>query len=166
MTYIFEKNSKNYEQMGGKATALSKMGNVIHNIPDWFGVSYTGFHTEKKEILEEAKNEIQMKLKDFPEDEYFAVRSSAGNEDSSENSFAGQFETFLYVKKENVLEKVREVYMSAFADRVDVYRKENQIEEIMVPSVIVQKMVKFQFVKHPKYGKKLKMDKLQKLIPV
>lgn len=29
----------------------------------------------------------------------FAIRSSAGYEDSSENSFAGQFDTFLYVKK-------------------------------------------------------------------
>ena len=31
--------------------------------------------------------------------------------------------------------------MSAFSERIETYRKENNIDEIMVPSVIVQKMV-------------------------
>ena len=69
---------------------------------------------QKKEILEEATEEIKIKLKEFPNDTYFAIRSSATNEDSKENSFAGQFDTFLYVKKENVISKVKQVYMSAF----------------------------------------------------
>lgn len=142
MKYVLEKNNKNYELMGGKATALSKMRMVIDNIPNWFTVSYTGFDIENKCIIEETKKEIEESLKEFPEDEYFAVRSSAGNEDSAENSFAGQFDTFLYVKKLDVIEKVLEVYMSAFSERIETYRKENNIKEITIPSVIVQKMVK------------------------
>lgn len=142
MKYVLEKNSKNYELMGGKATALSKMGMVIDNIPNWFVVSYTGFGIENKCIIEEAKKEIEDSLKEFQEDEYFAVRSSAGNEDSVENSFAGQFDTFLYVKKSEVIGKVLEVYMSVFSERIETYRKENNIKEITIPSVIVQKMVK------------------------
>ena len=35
MNYVLEKNSESYELMGGKATALSKMGKAIDNIPDW-----------------------------------------------------------------------------------------------------------------------------------
>ncbi len=31
--------------------------------------------------------------------------------------------------------------MSAFSERIEIYRKENNIEEVMIPSVIVQKMI-------------------------
>ena len=141
MKYVIEKNSDKYELMGGKATALSKIGKVIDNIPDWFVVAFTGFNKETKNILDEAKFEIEKKLQEFSENEYFAIRSSAGNEDSSDNSFAGQFDTFLYVKKQDVIQKILEVYLSAFSERIETYRKENNIEEIMIPSVIVQKMV-------------------------
>lgn len=141
MKYVLENKSENYDVMGGKAVALSKIGMLINNVPEWFCISFEGFDINTKEILEEAKNEIKEKLKDFPDEELFAIRSSAGNEDSSENSFAGQFETFLYIEKKNVLEKVLEVYMSAFSDRIETYRKENNISEITIPSVIVQKMV-------------------------
>ena len=141
MNYVLEKDSDNYEFMGGKGTALSKIGKAIDNVPDWFVISYSGFDVERKQIKEDARIEIEEKLKDYDESGYFAVRSSAGNEDSSENSFAGQFDTFLYVKKEDVIKKVLEVYMSAFSDRIETYRKENNIEEITIPSVIVQKMI-------------------------
>ena len=141
MKYVIKKDSQNYELMGGKATALSKLGKAINNIPDWFVVSYTGFDVTNRELLEDARKEIEERLESFSDEEYFAVRSSAGNEDSAENSFAGQFETYLYVKKMDVTQKVLEVYMSAFSERIETYRKENNIEELMIPSAIVQKMV-------------------------
>ena len=141
MKYVLDKNSNHYELMGGKAQALSKLGKIVDNIPDWFVISYEGFDQENKIVFQDAKEEIEKKLKKFSDDEYFAIRSSAANEDSAANSFAGQFETFLYVRKENVIEKVLEVYLSAFSSRVKKYRKENNIEEVTIPSVIVQKMV-------------------------
>ena len=79
MKYIIEQDSKKYELMGGKGTALAKLGQVIDNIPKWFAVSYLGFDMQKKEILEEATEEIKIKLKEFPNDTYFAIRSSATN---------------------------------------------------------------------------------------
>ena len=115
MKYVLEKESDNYELMGGKATALAKIGKAINNIPDWFVVSYLGFNIDKKTIKKGAEEEIKEKIKKFSEDDYFAIRSSAGNEDSAENSFAGQFETFLYVKKSEVLrENFRSVFISIF----------------------------------------------------
>ena len=141
MEFILEKYSDKYELMGGKATALSKMGKVIDNIPDWFVITYEGFDIKERRILEEAEKEINERIKDYPENTYFAIRSSAGNEDSKENSFAGQFDTFLYVKKENVIDKVKDVYMSAFSNRIEIYRKENNIKDITIPSIIVQKMI-------------------------
>lgn len=141
MKYVIEKNSQNYEKMGGKGTALAKIGMAIDNIPEWFAVSFEGFDLEKREIKEDVREEVSEKLKEFPDDTYFAVRSSAANEDSKENSFAGQFDTFLYIKKDDVFDKIKEVYMSVFSERIESYRKENNITEICVPSVLVQKMV-------------------------
>lgn len=115
MKYVLEKDNDNYELMGGKATALAKIGKAINNIPEWFVISYTGFDIDEKSLKIDAKEEIQEKLKDFSEDAYFAIRSSAGNEDSAENSFAGQFETYLYVKKSEVIRKsFRCLYVSIF----------------------------------------------------
>ena len=74
MKYVLESDSNNYELMGGKATALSKIGKVIDNIPSWFVVTYTGFNKETKSIIEEAKLEIEKKLQEFSENDYFAIR--------------------------------------------------------------------------------------------
>ena len=95
--YVIEKNSLEYNLMGGKGTALAKIGMAIDNIPDWFAVSYEGFDLELKEIKQGVYEEVMERLKSFPDDTCFAVRSSAANEDSKENSFAGQFDTFLYI---------------------------------------------------------------------
>ena len=138
MKFILESTSKEYELMGGKATALAKMGMSIDNIPSWFVLSYTGFDKQSKDISQEALSELKERVS-LLEDGYYAVRSSASNEDSTDNSFAGQFETFLYVPKDEIIKKVKEVYLSAYSSRVEQYRKENNIDEISIPSVIVQK---------------------------
>ena len=141
MNFVYEKNSLKYELIGGKATALSKIGRAIDNIPDWFVVSFIGFDTNRKVIKADAIEEIKEKLNGFDDDTYFAIRSSAASEDSNANSFAGQFDTFLYVKKADVISKVKDVFMSGFSDRVMAYKKENNIKEETIPAVIVQKMV-------------------------
>ena len=141
MKFVFEKDSKEYSKMGGKATALAKIGRAIDNIPDWFCVTFEGFDLENKEIKPEAIEEIKSKLNDFSDDTYFAIRSSAASEDSNANSFAGQFDTFLYVKKQDVIARVKDVYMSGFSDRVTAYKEENNINKVTVPAAIVQKMV-------------------------
>ena len=75
-------------------------------------------------------------------DKYYAVRSSSIEEDSETFSFAGQFETFLYVRREEMEEKIKEVWLSSFSPHIMKYRKEGNINnEINVPSVIIQEMV-------------------------
>ena len=92
-------------------------------------------HKIKEEFLKEIENIAE-------NDSYYAVRSSSIEEDSSNFSFAGQFETYLYVKKENIMEKVKEVWISSFSSHVMKYRKEGKINnEINVPAVIIQEMV-------------------------
>ena len=90
-------------------------------------------------INEDFKKEIFSMVKD---EEYYAVRSSSIEEDSDNFSFAGQFETFLYVTKEELFEKIREVWLSSFSSHIMKYRFEKKINnKINVPAVIVQKMV-------------------------
>ena len=92
-------------------------------------------HEIKEEFLAEIENIAE-------NNSYYAVRSSSIEEDSSNFSFAGQFETYLYIKKENIIEKVKEVWISSFSSHVMKYRKEGKINnEINVPAVIIQEMV-------------------------
>ena len=73
-----------------------------------------------------------------------AVRSSAVCEDAPDASFAGQFETFLNVSgEEQLLQKIKDCFASAFNDRVIAYRDEKNVAHLeFAVSVGVQKMVR------------------------
>ena len=76
MNFVYEKNSLKYELIGGKATALSKIGRAIDNIPDWFVVSFIGFDTNRKVIKADAIEEIKEKLNGF-DDNFFMYLEDA-----------------------------------------------------------------------------------------
>lgn len=70
---------------------------------------------------------------------FVAVRSSAIVEDGKRYSYAGQFESFLGVTKEDVLSKVKLCWNSLFSQRVLAYSKDaNNIGKM---AVIIQEMV-------------------------
>ncbi len=73
-----------------------------------------------------------------------AVRSSGVAEDAPEDSFAGQFETFLNVSgKKELLKALKECLASSFGDRVIAYREEKGIDHLeFALSIGVQKMVR------------------------
>ena len=119
-------------KIGGKAGALARLSGVVENIPDWFSVGIDGA----------SKEEISEALQKFDDETKFAVRSSAADEDGLDNSFAGQFETYLNIPKSGVLENIKKVRDSALTDRVDAYKHERGIETISPPAVLVQRMVK------------------------
>jgi pyruvate,water dikinase len=75
--------------------------------------------------------------------EFFSVRSSAVDEDSSRFSFAGQLESFLYVMPDETLfESIRKCFASAYASRVMTYRMSQGLPLTGVrPSVIIQEMI-------------------------
>jgi len=78
---------------------------------------------------------------DFPGTSWFAVRSSAVEEDGAETSFAGQFESFLFVRAEDIPAKIREVWLSAFSGRVAAYRETNNLQAQPGIAVIIQEMI-------------------------
>ncbi|MEK7658638.1 MAG: PEP/pyruvate-binding domain-containing protein [Patescibacteria group bacterium] len=83
----------------GKANSLIELRKRGFNVPPFFVLN--AFDKEDKIIA--GINEI------LPGVEYFAVRSSAKNEDSKEKSYAGQFYSALGVSKEHLFEEFTKV---------------------------------------------------------
>jgi len=74
---------------------------------------------------------------------YLSVRSSATTEDSSEFSYAGQLDSFLFRKTdEEILEAVTGCWASGYSDRAVAYRAMKNISQSDVKvAVVVQKMI-------------------------
>lgn len=70
------------------------------------------------------------------------MRSSGTKEDGSDDSFAGQFDTYLFVSKEKLIEQIIECHNSVKSDRILAYCASKNInpDDIKV-AVVVQKMV-------------------------
>ncbi len=98
---------------------------------------------EKIDIPEKLKHEVGERLKEFGEDNFFAVRSSATAEDLPGASFAGQQDTFLNIRGfENILINIRKCWVSLFTDRAILYRMEKGFSHREVKlSAVIQKMV-------------------------
>lgn len=78
-----------------------------------------------------------------PAADFFAVRSSCTGEDSASASFAGQMDTFLFVRgRAAVAEAVRKCWASAYGARALSYRRQKGLDPIDVAAgVVVQRMV-------------------------
>lgn len=71
-----------------------------------------------------------------------AVRSSATSEDTGATSFAGMHETFTNVgSADDLLDRVRHCWMSAYGQRVIAYRHSQGMSEEPTLAVVVQRMV-------------------------
>lgn len=73
---------------------------------------------------------------------FVSVRSSGGAEDGERSSFAGQHKSFLYVSREELLDKIRECIASAWNPSVVAYRMKQEVGMVnMHFAVIIQKMI-------------------------
>ncbi len=87
-----------------------------------------------------------------------AVRSSAVAEDSADASFAGQFETFLGVDSDNLLDSVKACWASTVNARVRAYAASHGVGDAMTIAVVVQSQIDAEssgvlFTANPKSGK-------------
>ncbi|OGD52566.1 hypothetical protein A3J78_00015 [Candidatus Beckwithbacteria bacterium RBG_13_35_6] len=72
----------------------------------------------------------------------YAVRSSANFEDGVNCSFAGLFDTFLGVSKDNLMDAIKRCYASIFSLQVLTYCLYNKLDFSQIKmAVIIQKMV-------------------------
>ena len=73
---------------------------------------------------------------------WWAVRSSAVDEDGAEHSFAGLLDSYLGVSRDGLAERVADVWRSALGERVMLYRESRGIQTpLQPPAVIVQALV-------------------------
>lgn len=71
-----------------------------------------------------------------------AVRSSAPDEDGRHHSFAGQLKSFLYVRDDELAERVADVWRSGFERSVYAYRSQHGLPlPPPAPAVLVQRMI-------------------------
>ncbi len=145
----------------------SKIDNLIIlkenniNVPDFIIIKYEDIvknSSEFEELLNNSKylssHDLSVKLKKlFDEkiniklnlelgDDLYSVRSSSNIEDGLKNSFAGQFDTFLNVKKEDINEKIKLCFKSLYNENVLEYIRKNNIKVAdLKMNVLVQKMI-------------------------
>ncbi len=91
--------------------------------------------TVYEEIEEGIKKQVELFDQAFPE-ELWAVRSSAVCEDGS-HSFAGQFDTELQIKQENIVTAYLHVLAGRFTDRAVKYRIHNNFREVDTPMAVL-----------------------------
>ncbi len=122
-----------------KANNLWYASNIWYNIPRWFVIDLWDDDIDEELIYNEISN-IQSKT--------FAVRSSCNIEDGKLYSFAWQFDTFLFVSKENIVEKIKEcadwinnIKLKSYQNIVDY--KVNNINLKMF--IIVQEMIVWEY---------------------
>ena len=142
--------------IGGKARNLFRLKELGLTVPNWIVIPQEvllqlvpeSFHTADYATIVDFIRQLEIPehyltqiLSEFPDSTYFAVRSSALDEDGSDFSFAGQFESHLFVTKENLAENIRKVWISAFSDRVSQYRSTNQLTQSFGLAVIIQEMI-------------------------
>lgn len=128
ITFITSNNYKQYT-LGKKAQRLFVLEEKGFNVPPFFCVNQIPDEEELLSFLEDRGE--------------FSVRSAAHCEDLKDYSFAGQFDTFLNVKKEEVYHKVKECFDSVGKESVAAYCNENGINPDNIKmTVIIQKMIK------------------------
>ncbi len=110
--------------IGNKAINLDILQKQGFNVPKWFFV-----------------DSLDQKL-ELEEDKLYAIRSSTNVEDSASSSFAGLFETYLYVRKNDVKKRIEDVFNSINLDRVKFYKEKNGLKDFDIKiGAIVQEMV-------------------------
>lgn len=131
----------NVSDFGGKAANLSSLIRAGLPVPQGFAVGLGAFYDDGS-LTVEAKTEIN---KILISGKNYAVRSSALAEDAEGASWAGQFETFLDTKYENILTKIEECHNST-KTRAKAYAIDKTGESEFKIAVVVQEML------HPEYS--------------
>lgn len=130
------------ERYGGKGAQLSRMMRAGFPIPDGFVVSTDVFNRFKEGgySVNELKEEVLRELNRIGASHYM-VRSSAIGEDSDENSFAGQLDSFLCGNDvEEILQHIEKCWRSYEKENVKTYEAiSNKRLEGM--GVVVQELV-------------------------
>jgi phosphoenolpyruvate synthase/pyruvate phosphate dikinase len=158
---IYSSSNKNLsiDKIGGKALNLYRLKNYGHKVPNFMVLDQDELENIIPANLKAAFNplDICQFIDDYQLDtaflnqisdeipnaneKVFAVRSSAVQEDGQEFSFAGQFESYLYVNFEDIPAHIKKIWKSNFSERVELYVKNNQLTPQFGIAVVIQEMI-------------------------
>jgi pyruvate, water dikinase len=145
---------------GGKGASLARMSSLGLPVPEGFVIPADVLaqvvdvdalraalpdHDKAQAIVADAQPpaEIAEAYAALGDDPPVAVRSSACAEDSETASYAGQQETYLYVRgADQVVDRVRDCWASFFSERAIFYRQKKGSLEDLGMAVVVQRMVR------------------------
>jgi phosphohistidine swiveling domain-containing protein len=130
------------EEFGGKGAQLSRMLRAGFPIPDGFVISSKAFESYKGDRLSFGglKSEVQNELNRIGVS-YYMVRSSAIGEDSDENSFAGQLDSFLCGNDiDEILQHIKKCWQSYEKENVKTYEAISN-KRLQGMGVVVQALI-------------------------
>lgn len=132
--------------VGGKAFVLAMLYQRGFPVPKGFVITTHAFDHYLRLLGQDDKDNMSPDIAgaigrslDILDTSFVAVRSSATMEDGEQYSYAGQFESFLNVSRENVLRQVKMCWGSFFSPRAMAYSKNGIYGGKM--AVLVQEMV-------------------------
>jgi len=155
MNFVYKLGGNNgadgAEMLGGKGRALNELKKSGFPVPDGFVINTAAFDNflefnkfSRSDDVTTGEFSLILLKEIF---KYYgemrpgsvAVRSSADIEDSCRQSFAGQFDTFLCVKKEGLLEAIKKCWQSLRNPRALIYSNNEKLSGKM--AVVVQEMI-------------------------
>ncbi len=164
---VFEPDSR---KIGNKAANLWRLSKAGLNVPRWFAITWDMLMTSacvsdndsrplgsgdslmpleinEKHFSKTLNGRFQALVEEelnakFADVRFFAVRSSATDEDSTDASYAGILESYLFVRREDVLGCIMKVAASALSEKAAAYRKARGLSAGTTGvAVIVQEMI-------------------------
>jgi len=126
--------------IGAKAKHLFTLKDNGFNVPNFVVIPFSYFESNSDTKHLDLITQLKSQFGDHV-DSIYAVRSSSTEEDSDNHSFAGQFDTFLNVQLADIPNYVERVFASANSERVNAYRKINNLPANQSLAVIIQVMV-------------------------
>jgi phosphohistidine swiveling domain-containing protein len=132
------------ESAGGKGGALARLYQAGYPVPDGFVILPSAFAGDR--LKPEAWAQVRAylaRMRGADGSISFAVRSSALSEDSSQASFAGEFETVLDVHTdETIRAAIHTVRQSGESERVQAYSKAKGIDLAQDMAIVIQCLIR------------------------
>ncbi len=151
--YFSEIDETDLSRVGGKGLNLGKLTRAGFQVPQGFCVTTDAYLSSVQDLSEQNANSIkdlalapELVVEIYGAYENLqlakvAVRSSATAEDLAEASFAGQQDTFLNVKPDELLDALKACWASLWSERATAYRETQSIaDEGLAMAVVIQEM--------------------------
>jgi phosphoenolpyruvate synthase/pyruvate phosphate dikinase len=127
-------------EIGGKGASLIKLYQAGIPVPDGFVITTTAYQEYHEHDIADSFQETLLAAFDALAVKRVAVRSSAVSEDSDTASWAGQFESFMNVTRDTLINNIKSCWASV-GDALSYAKTQDVSGEGLAIAVVVQKMV-------------------------